>query len=57
MIEDFLKVDEGKVEQFVSCDVHLLQLANNEDGVSCTSTRHKAELLLTDIHHLADIEV
>ena len=34
-----------------------MQLMNNEDGVSGTSTRFKAELRLVDIHHLTDVEV
>ena len=35
MIESFLKVNKGKIEPFVcSGDVFLLQLANNEDGIS-----------------------
>ena len=56
-IEGFLKVDEGKLEQSVSSDVLFLQLANNEDGVSGTSPRQKAELHLVDVHHLTDVGV
>ena len=52
----FFKVDEGKVEQFVSCDV-LQQLANNQDGANNTFTRHRAELLFVDIPHIADVGV
>ena len=41
-IEGFLNVNEGKLEPFVSSgDVLLLQLANNEGGISGASTRHK----------------
>ena len=55
MIEDSLKVNEGKIELFVSSgDVLLLQLANNEDGTSVASTRHKGKLHLVNVHHLAD---
>ena len=57
MIKDFLKVNKGKIEPFVSSDVLLLQLANNEDGVSGASTSHKTELNLIDIHHPVDIEI
>ena len=53
-IEGFLKVDKGKVEQFVGGDV--LQLVNN-DGVSGTPTRHKTALHRIDVHHLIDVKV
>ena len=54
--EGFLKVNEGKAEQFVSSDVLLLQLANNGDGISGACTIHKSELHF-DVHHLADVGV
>ena len=56
MITGFLKVDKGKVKRFVGNDV-LLQLVNNEDGFSGTSTKHKAELHPIDDHHLVDVEI
>ena len=57
MIEGFLKADEGKVVSKQWCTSTALQLANNEDGVSGTSTRHKAELHFINVHHLTDEEV
>ena len=39
-VDGFLKVDEGKVKLIVSGEELLLQLANNEDCASGTSTRH-----------------
>ena len=57
MVKGFVKVDEGKVDQFVFSDVLLLQLANNKDGVSGTSNRHKTKLHLINVHHLVDVGV
>ena len=57
MIKGFLKVNEDKVEQFVSFDVLLLQLANNKDGINGTATRHKSELHLVNVHPIVDVEV
>ena len=54
-IKGFLNVNIGKVEQFAGGDV-LLQLVNNEVGIFDTATRHKAELLLIDVHHLSNVE-
>ena len=54
MIKSFLKVNEAKIELFVSSGDVLLQLANYENCVSGTSTKHKSELHLVDVHHLAD---
>ena len=55
-IKNFLSVNGGKLGPFVSDDV-LLQLANNDDGISGTSTRHKCKLPLGDVHHLVVVEV
>ena len=52
----FLKVDEGKVEQCISSDV-LLLVANNEDSISGTSTRHNNKLHFVDVYHLVDVRV
>ena len=59
MIPKFLKVDhvdEVKIERFVRGDVLLLQLANNlpVDGVSGSSTRHKAKLHLRNFVDVED---
>ena len=56
MINSLLSVNGGKAGPFVSNDV-LLQLANNDDGISGTSTRHKGKLPLGDVHHLGEVEV
>jgi len=32
-VESFLKIDKREVERLLGCDLRLLQLANNEDGV------------------------
>ena len=57
IIECFLNVDKSKIEQFVGGYAPLLQLANNEDGICCASTRHNAELHFVGVHNLADLEV
>ena len=52
---ELCQAERRQKEPFVSGDVFLLQLGNNEHGISGASTRHKTELNIVDVHHRAKI--
>ena len=51
----FLKIDKRKVERFVGGNVSLLQLANNEYGISGAFDRHTAQLYGVGVQNLANV--
>ena len=51
------RLSQDRRSRFVNGDVFLLQLAKNEDGISATPARHKAEPHIIDAHYVGEGEI